>query len=151
MGWVRRRGKTARGRGEGREEKKSRIQGEKRRRKIGPMVIDYLPCILRIPYSDRPHGPKIEPSITGALLSFSLYPLFPAPLPLPPLSHTPERFSESVLSSIFLRRATKDVIPDLGNAALIKRCSDTCYRSPPLHLAQLSISSRLALLPYDRV
>lgn len=46
-------------------------QGEKRRRKIGPMVIDYLPRIPRIPYSDRPHGPKIEPSITGAPLSFS--------------------------------------------------------------------------------
>lgn len=46
-------------------------QGEKRRRKIGPMVIDYLPRIPRIPYSDRPQGPKIEPSITGAPLSFS--------------------------------------------------------------------------------
>jgi len=52
-------------------------QGEKRRRKIGPMVIDYLPRIPRIPYSDRPHGPKIEPSITGAPLSFSS--LYPSP------------------------------------------------------------------------
>lgn len=86
-------GEETRKDGERRGEEKSKIQGEKRRRKIGPMVIDYLPCIPRIPYSDRPHGPKIEPSITGALFSFSLYPLFilsfpllSLPLPFHPLS-----------------------------------------------------------------
>lgn len=108
-------GEETRKDGERRGEEKSRIQGEKRRRKIGPMVIDYLPCIPRIPYSDRPHGPKIEPSITGALLSFSLYPLLSAPLPLPPLSPTlarltPERFSRvgrcSRLFSCAARRRT---------------------------------------------
>lgn len=149
MGWVRGRGKTARDGGE-----ESRIQGEKRRRKIGPMVIDYLPCILRIPYSDRPHGPKIEPSITGALLSLSS--LFRSSPSSSPFTHSRSTYSREILpsrsahSSIFLRRATKDVIPDLRNAVLIKRCSDTCYRKPLLHLAQLSIGFT-DLLPYNRV
>lgn len=61
------RGKESR---ERQREKKKEKRG--RRRKIGPMVIDYLPRIPRIPYSDRPHGPKIEPSITGAPHSLSL-------------------------------------------------------------------------------
>lgn len=48
------------------------------------MVIDYLPRIPRIPYSDRPHGTKIEPSIADAPHSLSLFSLSPSPLP--PLS-----------------------------------------------------------------
>ena len=88
-------------------------QGEKRRRKIGPMVIDYLPRIPRIPYSDRPHGPKIEPSITGAPLSFSsLYHLLLLPFSPPSSLLLPTLPSRSTLSSIFSRRATKDIIPD---------------------------------------
>lgn len=140
MGWVKRR-RAAGGGGRA---------GEKRRRKIGPMVIDYLPRIPRIPYSDRPHGPKIEPSITGAPLSFfslslsrlllllSLPPLRPAP-PTPRSSsrstYSLGRFSgESAPSSIFSYRATKDILPRLGNVALIKRapCFGTCYRNTPL-------------------
>lgn len=95
-------------------------QGEKRRRKIGLMVIDYLPRIPRIPYSDRPHGLKIEPSITGAPLSFSsLYHLL---LPFSPPSSLllPTLTSRSTLSSIFSHRATKDIIPDSQKLLLIK-------------------------------
>lgn len=90
-------------------------QGEKRRRKIGPMVIDYLPRIPRIPYSDRPHGLKIEPSITGAPLSFSS--LFHLLLPPPPLLLL--HLFSCQLSRVGRRsrlfsshRATKDIIPD---------------------------------------
>lgn len=88
------------------------------------MVIDYLPPlrIPRIPYSDRPHGPKIEPSITGAPLSFSsLFRLLRLFLLLLfhflSFSTLPNR---SVLSPISSRRATKDIIPCLGNTVLIK-------------------------------
>lgn len=134
MGWVKRRRAAGGGGGGGRA-------GEKRRRKIGPMVIDYLPRIPRIPYSDRPHGPKIEPSITGAPLSLSTLSLPPL-RPAPPTPRSPSRstyslgrFSgESAPSSIFSYRATKDILPRVGNVALIKRapCFGTCYRNTPL-------------------
>lgn len=101
------------------------------------MVIDYLPRIPRIPYSDRPHGPKIEPSITGrsflslSLLSFPLLVLFFFFHPLSLDLRSREIFPLSLSSlSIVYFLAPRDeghVIPDLGNAAaLIKRCSDTC-------------------------
>lgn len=117
--------------------------GEKRRRKISPMVIDYLPRIPRIPYSDRPHGPKIEPSITGAPLSFLslslclllvvvLLLIFRLLLPLSPSS-----FSSSTPSAVSLNLLSREILPSrcprlfsriarrrtyfLGNVALIKR------------------------------
>lgn len=95
-------------------------QGEKGRRKIGPMVIDYLPRIPRIPYSDRPHGPKIEPSITGALLSFSS--LFHLLLLL--LLHLFSRSTNSpdsvgALVYFLLSRDEGDIIPESR-----KRCTN---------------------------
>lgn len=47
-------------------------QGEKRRRKIGPMVIDYLPRIPRIPYSDRPEDWTFDNRCSSLLLLFLL-------------------------------------------------------------------------------
>lgn len=76
------RGKESREREREKGEKKKEKRG--RRRKIGPMVIDYLPRIPRIPYSDRPHGPKIEPSITGAPHSLSLSSLPSSTMDPPP-------------------------------------------------------------------
>jgi len=122
-------------------------QGERRRRRIGPMVIDYLPRIPRIPYSDRPHGPKIEPSITGAplssrllllllLLLFLLVLLFPPSsllfLPLFPLLFlssstlvcwTTLGRSDRVDALVYFLapRDERRIIPSLGDAALIKR------------------------------
>lgn len=67
------------------KEKKNDREGKKREEggeKIGPMVIDYLPRIPRIPYIDRPHGPKIEPSITG--VCSTLFPSRPFSYFLPP-------------------------------------------------------------------
>jgi len=110
------------------------------------MVIDYLPRIPRIPYSDRPHGPKIEPSITGAPLSsrLLLLLLFLLPSPPPPLSSSPLpsplsssfsllfhprpfdysreiRPSRCSLVYFLAPRDERRIIPSLGDAALIKR------------------------------
>lgn len=159
MGWVRRR-RTAGGGGRA---------GEKRRRKISPMVIDYLPRIPRIPYSDRPHGPKIEPSITGAPLSFLslslclllvvLLLLFRLLLSLSPSSFSSSTrlaqptlsgdSAESVPSSIFSHRATKDVLPSLGNVALIKRARrfGTCAIGAHLYLRLSRVALSCSVSP----
>lgn len=105
-------------------------QGEKRRRKIGPMVIDYLPSPLpphipRIPYSDRPHGLKIEPSITGAPLSFSsLFRLLPLLHLLLSFFNFFSRSTNSpasvgALAYFLASRTTKDIIPECR-----KRCAN---------------------------
>lgn len=101
------RGKESRERERERErEKKKEKRG--RRRKIGPMVIDYLPRIPRIPYSDRPHGPKIEPSITGAPHSLSLSSL--------PSSTSVHGFSSPRHYRLFFSKVHEHVISNgLGN------------------------------------
>lgn len=117
---------------DGMKEKEKQGERARRRRKIGPMVIDYLPRIPRIPYSDRPYGPKIEPSITGAcspcLFLFSSFLssffFFSSSSLLSSLALTlfRERFTRG-RCSLFSRAAYNDAIPSFGNAraALIKR------------------------------
>lgn len=81
------------------------------------MVIDYLPRIPRIPYSDRPHGPKIEPSITGAPHSLSLF-----SLPSPSSTSVHGSPPPPSLSSIFFQGArTRNFERPGKRVALIKR------------------------------
>lgn len=82
------------------------------------MVIDYLPRIPRIPYSDRPHGTKIEPSIADAPHSLSLFSLPPLPLSLDRSLSTGPRYS-----SIFLQQdaRTRNFQRSGKRVALIKR------------------------------
>lgn len=106
----------------GREKEKREEKERRRRRKIGPMVIDYLPRIPRIPYSDRPHGTKIEPSIADAPHSLSLFSLSPSPLP-PSLSLDRSVSTGPRYSSIFLQQdaRTRNFQRSGKRDALIKR------------------------------
>lgn len=104
------------------EEERQERQKARRRRKIGPMVIDYFPRIPRIPYSDRPYGPKIKPSITGAALSFfflSSHLLFLLFIFFHPLSLIPGRFTrEPLFAALYFLALHKNVISSFGNALL---------------------------------